>query len=327
MSLITIADSVLPYLFLWYAMYRFLSVSYWISFALAIPAAGFLIRVFIIFHDCGHGSFFRSRKLCNAVGTVLGALVFTPYWKWTREHAVHHVTIGDLDRRGTGDVWTLTELEYSRAPRHRRILYRIYRNPLFLFTIGSFFLFSVLNRFHKKFRDTRDLIDIRRDLISVYGTDVALAVAVTLLSVMIGIRAVALVQLPILFIAASAGVWLFYIQHQFDGVYWCRHGEWDYATIALKGASYYKLPGILQWFSGNIGFHHVHHLSPRIPSYRLPSCHRENALFRVSVVVTLRGSLRAARLKLWDERNREFISFHKLEVKGTAARQSRRSSE
>jgi omega-6 fatty acid desaturase (delta-12 desaturase) len=308
-SILTLADSVLPFLLLWYLMFRLLSVHIWISLALSIPAAGFMIRTFIVFHDCGHGSFFSSRRVCNIVGALLGVIVLTPFYKWTREHAIHHSTVGDVDRRGTGDVWLLTKTEYLQAARWKRILYRVYRSPFFLFTLGAFTLFLVLHRFHGDFKETRERAIARRELVSVYGTDLALAAVVTCLALLIGIRPFLLIQLPILFFGAAAGVWLFYIQHQFDGVYWCRTPQWDYATVALKGASFYKLPPVLQWFTGNIGFHHVHHLSPRIPSYMLPLCHRENAMFRVSTVVTLRSGPRCASLRLWDERVRAVTGF------------------
>jgi acyl-lipid omega-6 desaturase (Delta-12 desaturase) len=308
-SILTLADSVIPFFLLWYLMYRFLSVSIWITLVLSIPTAGFMIRTFIVFHDCGHGSFFSSRRACNVIGTMLGVIVFTPFYKWTRDHAIHHVTVGDLDRRGTGDVWLLTKTEYLQSARWKRIFYRVYRNPFFLFTIGAFTLFLVFHRIHGDFKETRERASVRSELVSVYGTDLALAAVVTFLALLIGIGPFLLIQIPILFFGTAAGVWLFYVQHQFDGVYWCRTLQWDYATVALKGASFYKLPPVLRWFTGNIGFHHVHHLSPRIPSYKLPLCHRENALFRVSTVVTLRSGPRCASLRIWDEKLRAVTGF------------------
>jgi omega-6 fatty acid desaturase (delta-12 desaturase) len=302
MSILTLADSVIPYLILYCLMYRFLAVSPWITLALSLPAAGFLVRIFIVFHDCGHGSFFASRKTCNIVGRILGVLIFTPYDKWTREHAVHHVTVGDLDRRGTGDVWTQTKTEYLLSPLRARFFYRLYRNPFFLFGVGAFFLFLILHRFHGKLKD-------RRELISIYGTDLALAAIMTLLAFAVGIRALLLIQLPILYVSAVAGVWLFYVQHQFEGVYWCRNPEWEYATVALQASSFYRLPRVLQWFTGNIGYHHVHHLSPRIPSYRLPACHRENVLFEASTAISLWASARSLRLSLWDEKEHRLTGF------------------
>ena len=308
-SLLALADSVLPYLVLFYLGHRLLAVSPWISLALSIPAAGFLVRMFIIFHDCGHGSFFASRRACNSVGRILGVMLFTPYDKWTRDHAVHHATVGDLDRRGKGDVWTMTKNEYLLAPFRTRLLYRFYRNPFFLFGVGAFFLFLVLHRFHSRLEGGREVVDLRRELASVYGTDLALAGLMTVIALTLGLRTLLFVQLPILYFSSVAGVWLFYVQHQFDGAFWCRTPEWDYATVALRGSSFYRLPRVLQWFAGNIGYHHVHHLSPRIPSYNLPSCHRENALFRVSTEIGLRASARSLRLSLWDEKNRRLTGF------------------
>jgi omega-6 fatty acid desaturase (delta-12 desaturase) len=264
-----------------------------------------MVRIFIVFHDCGHGSFFKSRRTCDAVGVVLGVLTFTPYFKWTREHAVHHATVGDLDRRGEGDVWTMTVEEYRKSPRWKRAIYRVYRSPFFLFGVGSFLLFVAMNRF-----DTR--LKSRQDMVSVYGTDLALAGLATGLSMLMGVRQYFMVQVPILFFAAAAGVWLFYVQHQFDGVVWSRHGEWDYRTVALRGSSFYRLPKVLQWFSGNIGYHHAHHLSPRIPNYKLPACSTEDALSREAKVVSLKSSMRSLFLRLWDEKSGRMVGFRKL---------------
>jgi len=303
-SLWQLASSLVLYAALWYAAYRALSVSYWLSLACIVPAAGVLVRIFIIFHDCGHGSFFRSRKACAAVGTLLGLLVFTPYVQWTRAHAAHHATVGDLDRRGQGDVWTMTLKEYRAAPIGTRALYRLVRNPLFLFGFGSFFQFLLLQRFQMNPRD-------RRNALSVSATDLALAGLAVGLCLLMGWRAWLLIQLPIMFLGAAAGVWLFYVQHQFEGVHWTRHGGWDYRTVALKGSSFYRLPRVLQWFTGNIGFHHVHHLSPRIPNYRLAACHRENPMFAVAPVLTLRASLGCALLALYDEAAGRLVGFRR----------------
>jgi len=303
-SLWQLASSLALYGAIWYGAYRALAVSYWLSLACIVPAAGVLVRIFIIFHDCGHGSFFRSRRACDAVGVVLGLLVFTPYVQWSRAHAAHHATVGDLDRRGRGDVWTMTIEEYRAAPRWKRALYRLIRNPLFLFGLGSLSQFLLLQRFQMNPRD-------RRNAISVFATDLALAGFVTGLCLLVGVRAWLLIQLPVMFLAAAAGVWLFYVQHQFDGVYWTRHAGWDYRTVALKGSSFYRLPRVLQWFTGSIGFHHVHHLSPRIPNYRLAACHRENPMFSEAPVLTLRTSLRSLSLALYDEAAGRLVGFRR----------------
>jgi acyl-lipid omega-6 desaturase (Delta-12 desaturase) len=301
-SLWQAANSIIPFLALWYLMYRSLEISYILTLLLAIPTSGFMVRTFIIFHDCGHGSFFRSRRACDAVGVVLGLLVFTPYVQWTRAHAEHHATVGDLDRRGHGDVWTMTVEEFAAAPRWRRAFYRVIRNPLFLFGVGSLSQFLLLQRFRMRPRD-------RRNAVSVIGTDLALAGLVTGVCLLVGVRAWLLIQLPIMFLAAAVGVWLFYVQHQFEGVRWTRHAEWDYRTVAIKGSSFYRLPRVLQWFTGNIGYHHVHHLSPRIPNYRLAACHRENPMFAEAPVLTLRTSLRSLFLALYDEASRKLVGF------------------
>jgi acyl-lipid omega-6 desaturase (Delta-12 desaturase) len=306
MSILTIVDSFLPFVILWYVTYRFLSVSWLISLVLAIPTALFLVRCFIIFHDCGHGSFFKSRSWCNIVGSVFGVFLMTPYWKWTREHAIHHATVGNLDRRGVGDVETMTVSEYARAPRWKRFTYRLIRHPLFLFTIGSFFDFIILQRYQAQYKDK---VHITGDAFSVYGTNLAIVLVFGTLAFFIGLPAVLFVQLTIMFFAASMGVWLFFIQHQWYGAYWVRHDQWDYATVALRAASHYKLPGILNWFTGNIGFHNVHHLSPRIPSYKLSRCYRENALFKMSHTLTIHQSFKTRHLKLWDEKNHMIVGF------------------
>lgn len=300
-----LTSTLVLYAALFYAMYRCLDVSVWLTLALSVPTAGVLVRLFIIFHDCGHGSFFSSRRWCDAVGIALGILVFTPYRQWTADHATHHRTVGDLDRRGTGDVWTMTVAEYKASSRGRRLLYRFFRNPLFLFGIGSFLMFALLHRAQSR-RSTP------RDKLSVYATDLALAGLAVLLCLLMGVRAYLLVQLPVLFISSAAGVWLFYVQHQFDGVVWSRNADWDYRTVALHGSSFYRLPRVLRWFSGNIGYHHIHHLSPRIPNYKLAACHAENPLFREAPVVTVGSSLRSLFLRLWDEQRGKLVGFRGL---------------
>ncbi len=235
-----------------------------VSSLLAILAGGFLVRIFIIFHDCGHGSFFQSRRANDILGFVTGVLTFTPYYHWRWQHALHHASSGDLDRRGMGDVWTLTLREYLEASRWKRFAYRVARNPLVLFTLGPLFLLMV-HRFCSPNAG-------RRERNSVHLTNLALLAVAIGLSLLFGVKAYLLLQLGVLLAAGIAGVWLFYVQHQFEGVYWERSQEWDYATAALQGSSFYKLPKVLQWFSGNIGFHHIHHLSPRIPNYHLEKC-------------------------------------------------------
>jgi omega-6 fatty acid desaturase (delta-12 desaturase) len=304
-SIWQIISSFGPFLLLWYLMYLSLDTSYWITLGLAFPTAGFLVRMFIIFHDCGHGSFFKSKKVNKIVGTILGSLCFTPYDRWHKDHAIHHATVGNLDERGIGDVWTLTAREYAARSAGKRFVYRLYRNPFILFGISPFFLFVVLFRFTNSSMT-------RAERWSVYITNLILLVLAALLSLLIGFKSFLMVQLPIIYIAAVAGVWLFYLQHQFDNVIWSRKEDWDYKTMALEGSSYVKFPKILQWFSGNIGFHHIHHLSPKIPNYKLEKCHRENKLFEQVQPVRFLSSLRTMRLKLWNEQRGQLVGFREF---------------
>lgn len=297
-----LVNSLVPYAALWYLTYRSLAVSVWLALPLALLSGGFLVRIFIIFHDCTHGSFFKSRLANEWVGCLTGLLCFTPFHRWRHEHSIHHASAGDLDSRGTGDVWTLTVQEYLEASRWKRRAYRLARNPCVLFLIAPLVLFLVLERLPKG-------KDGRRERLSVYATNVALAMIVVGLAWVFGWKAYLLLQLASLMVASSAGVWLFYVQHQFEGVYWERDEHWDYEKAALQGSSYYKLPRLLQWFSGNIGFHHIHHLSPGIPNYHLEKCHRSEPLFQTVKPVTLLSSLKSFRLRLWDERLRKMVGY------------------
>jgi acyl-lipid omega-6 desaturase (Delta-12 desaturase) len=301
-SIWQIASSLFPYLILWFLMVLSLRVSYWLTLALAIPTAGFMVRIFIIFHDCGHGSFFKSQKLNDAFGILTGIITFTPYYYWRHNHAIHHATAGDLDRRGVGDVYTMTVKEYVAASFWKRLSYRVTRNPLVMFTIGSLLVFLIVNRF--SFGATG-----KRERDSVFWTDLALMGIVILTSLTIGLKDYLLVQLPILAIGTSIGVWLFYVQHQFEGVYWARHEHWDFFLAGYKGSSFYRLPGALQWFTGNIGFHHVHHLNPRIPNYFLQKCHEENSIFREVKPLTILSSLKSLKFRLWDEDQNMLVGF------------------
>lgn len=312
-----VVNTLVPYAALWYLMYLSLAVSYWLTLPLAILAAGFLVRVFVIFHDCGHGSFFASRRANDLLGIVTGLLVFAPYHSWRQEHAVHHAGAGDLDRRGRGDVWTLTVQEYLEASRWKRFAYRLARNPAVLFVIAPLFLFLVLYRFAPAKAGKRE----RR---SVYGTNAAILVIVAAMSWMLGLKAYALIQLTVMLVADSAGVWLFYVQHQFEGVYWQRRRAWDYVDAALHGSSFYKLPRILQWFTGSIGFHHIHHLSPSIPNYNLEKCHAAEPLFRRVPPLTLAASLKSLTFRLWDEQRNRLVGFGHLR---TLRKQQRQATE
>ncbi len=301
-SLWEVANTFAPFLVCWYLAYRSLAVSYWLTLGLVVLTAGFLIRIFIILHDCGHGSFFKSQRANDWVGFVAGLFTLTPYFQWRHDHALHHAGSGDLDRRGVGDVWTLTVKEYQALPWKRRVFYQIYRNPIVMFIISPSILFLAAHRFMSPSSGPRERM-------SVHVTNVAGLAVFIGLSLLIGWQAVLLVHLPVLFISSTAGVWLFYVQHQFEDTYWEEHSDWKYAAAALQGSSYYKLPKIIQWFTGNIGLHHIHHLSPKIPNYNLVRCYAENPLLRQVTVVTFWESLRTMFLKLWDEERGRLVGF------------------
>jgi acyl-lipid omega-6 desaturase (Delta-12 desaturase) len=301
-SLLDLGTSVVPYLALLVAMTFALRISVWLSFVLVVPAAAFLIRTFIVFHDCTHGSFMRSRRVNDTLGAVLGVLVWLPYRGWQHEHAVHHATAGDLDRRGVGDVATLTVAEYQALSPRRKVSYRLFRNPLVMFGVGWFLVLMLKPRFVPRGARPR----IRR---SVLGTNLALALVVAASCLAIGWRDYLLVQGPVLVVAGAVGVWLFYVQHQFEDTYWQTHADWRYDHAALAGSSYLKLPGVLQFFTGNIGFHHVHHLSVGIPNYNLQAAHEGTDRLQAVPQLTLQQGLRATRLKLWDERRGRLVTF------------------
>jgi omega-6 fatty acid desaturase (delta-12 desaturase) len=301
-SLIDLATSLVPYLGLLAAMVFAARVSTLLTLALALPASGFLIRVFIVFHDCAHGSFFRTRRANNVLGAAIGLLVWLPFRSWQHEHAVHHATAGNLDRRGKGDVLTLTVAEYRALPLWRRVGYRLFRNPLVMFGLGWLLVLALKPRF--VLRGTKPRV---RN--SILATNVALAASVAVLCLAFGWRTYLLVQVPILFVTGAVGIWLFYVQHQFEETYWQSQPDWRYEHAALQGSSYLKLPRILQFFTGNIGFHHVHHLSATIPNYNLQQAHEQNPALQAVPELTLRDGLRATRLKLWDEASGRLITF------------------
>jgi omega-6 fatty acid desaturase (delta-12 desaturase) len=302
-----ITNTFLPYVILWVLMVISLSYSYWITLPLIFISAGFLIRLFIIFHDCGHGSFFNSKRLSEVVGFIIGILAFTPYHRWHNAHLTHHRTVGNLDKRGSGDVWTLTVDEYLALPKRKQLAYRIFRNPFVMFGFGAGLLFLVGNRFTKK-------SFTRKEKMSVYATNAGIALLATTLCLTIGWKAYLLIQIPVMYFAAIGGVYLFYLQHQFEGTHWYGEQDWDFKTVALHGSSYYKLPKVLQWFSGNIGFHHVHHLSSKIPNYRLEKCHRENELFKSIKPIPFLKGFKYVNLKLWDIKAGRLIRFRDLKM-------------
>lgn len=308
-SIWQICNSFIPFFVIWYLMYRSLAYSYWLTLPLAVLAAGLMVRIFIIQHDCGHGSFFKSRKANNFVGSICGVLTLTPYYYWRKSHAIHHANAGNLEQRGIGDVYTMTVQEYLQQSKWGRLKYRIYRNPLFLFTVSPTFLFVVLYRFYHPNSKTW-----KKERISVHGTNLAIAAVVLILWLTIGWKAFLMIQIPIIIFMSTLGTWFFYVQHQFEETYWESTKSWEYSQAALQGSSYYKLPKILQWFSGNIGFHHVHHLSPRIPNYLLEKCHKNNPLLQEVVTLTLWSSLKTSVLGLWDEEQKKLVSFGYLKT-------------
>jgi omega-6 fatty acid desaturase (delta-12 desaturase) len=297
-----LANTLVPYFALWYLIYRVSQIAVWLTLPLSAVAAAFLIRIFIIFHDCGHGSYFRSRRLNTCVGFLTGILTFCPFAHWRWEHALHHGSAGDLDRRGTGDIWTMTLREYKEASWSRRLHYRVVRNPFVLFGLAPFLVFALKHRMPSRRANAKQ----RR---SVWWMNVALLIVGTLASSAMGLATYLLAQFLALTLAGAGGLWLFYVQHQFEGVYWERGEKWCYTAAALRGSSYCKLPRVLQWFSGNIGFHHIHHLNPRIANYNLQRCHESSPIFACVKSITLSSSLRSLRVHLWDEETRSLVKF------------------
>jgi omega-6 fatty acid desaturase (delta-12 desaturase) len=301
-SLLDIATSVLPYVALSMLMYLSLEVSYVLVLALGVLAAGFLLRTYMVFHDCAHGSFFTSKRANTWVGVALGLLVFESFVSWRHSHAVHHATAGDLDRRGVGDVRTLTVAEYREAGWRERLGYRLFRNPLVMFGLGPIYALLLQPRLVSRSARPR----IRR---SVIATNVALVGVVGTACWLVGWRAYLLVQMPPVLLAGAAGVWLFYVQHQFEGTYWRSADDWTYADAALRGSSHLELPAVLQFFTANIGLHHVHHLSTRIPNYNLQRAHDAIPILHEVPSLSAADGLRAVRLKLWDERRGQLVTF------------------
>jgi omega-6 fatty acid desaturase (delta-12 desaturase) len=287
------------------AMYLAMRVSALLALALSVVAAGFLVRTFIIMHDCGHGSFFRSRRANDLVGFVTGALTLTPYAQWAKDHAIHHATSGRLDKRGYGDIETLTVGEYVALSRLGRLKYRLYRNAAVLLVLGPVWL-VLKQRVHTPGSAGR------REIVGVHLTNATVLLMLAAASLLVGPKAVAAIYAPTVFIAAAAGIWLFYVQHQYGRTYWASGEDWDYATAAVAGSSFYRLPRVLDWMTGSIGFHHVHHLSPRIPNYYLRRAHEENPYFQRAHRLTLRESLHAFSLKLWDEERGRMVGWAEL---------------
>jgi omega-6 fatty acid desaturase (delta-12 desaturase) len=297
-----LTNTLVPFFALWYVAYLSLSISFWLTLVVAVPAGGFLIRIFIIFHDCCHKSFFKNKTANAVIGTLTGVLTCCPYFQWRYSHSVHHATNGNLNKRGTGDIWTLTLEEYVSLSFFQRLKYRIYRNPIILLAIGPTYTFLIDYRFNRKRSGIKERMHT-------YMTNLLIAGIVVLCCLTIGWQAFLLVQLPIFLISGAVGIWLFYIQHVFEESYFENENEWDYVNAAMKGSSFYKLPKILRWFTGNIGFHHIHHLSPRVPNYHLQKAHDNNPLLHNVSTITLWSSFQSLRYRVWDEKNKKFIGF------------------
>ena len=314
-SVYQVLSSAIPFFALWGLMLWSLRLPYVVTVLLAVPTAGFLMRLFMIQHDCGHGSFFRSRWARDAVGFCIGVLTLTPYQYWRKTHAHHHAHSGDLDLRGFGDIETLTVREYMKLPWYRRLGYRMYRNPIVLLGIGPAFLFLIKHRYPW---------DVPRSWsqawASVWWTNLSLVAICTVAAFTIGLKAFLLVQVPITMISSGIGVWLFYVQHQFEETYWHRHEDWDYFEAAVHGSSHLVLPRPLEWITASIGLHHVHHLSSLIPNYRLRECLEANPELQKATRITVAEGWRLLRLALWDEERRRLIRFSDLrQLRGAAA--------
>lgn len=304
-SIQQLINTILPFFLIWFLAYQSLSVSIWLTLALAVVASGFVVRIFIIFHDCTHGSFFKNPKANRIVGTITGIMTLFAFEKWKRSHAIHHATSSNLDKRGTGDVWVMTVDEYAAASFWGRLVYRLYRNPLVMFGLGPFYLFLLSNRFNRKGAKRKERLNtylINAFVVAIYGV----------LIWAIGWQAFLIIQMPIIFIAGSLGIWLFYVQHQFEDSYFENEDEWDFVKAAVDGSSYYKLPTVMQWITGSIGFHHVHHLSPRVPNYHLEKAHESTPPLKKATTITLVSSLKSIRFRLYDEASKSFVSFKEV---------------
>ena len=301
-SIWQLANTLIPYAVLWVLVYYALDISYWLALPIIVLASGFTIRSFIIFHDCGHQSFFRSRKANDFWGRITGVLTFTPYYYWNANHARHHATSSNLDKRGAGDVWMMTYEEFINATPKEQRQYRLYRHPLIMFFLGPLFMTLISHRLVRRKAS-------RKEKLSIYGTNLSILIVGVAMSLIVGWKAYLIIQCSILYFALIFGIWLFYVQHQFEDVYWSRTNGWNFITASLEGGSFYKLPAVLRWFTGSIGYHHVHHLNSKIPNYYLAKCHDEFQELNSIKPVDFWGSLKALNYRLHDEETGKMIGF------------------
>ena len=307
-SLFELAVTLVPFMALWALAWWSLSVSAWLTLAISLVNAAFLLRLFVIQHDCGHMAFFQNRTASDWLGRVLGVVTLTPYDVWRHTHSVHHGAHGNLARRGMGDVHTMTVAEYNALSGIRRLQYRLYRHPIVLFGLGPGYLFFLQNRL------PLGLMNKAKYWVSAMATNAAMLVALGIILYFGGIMPILLIFVPSTLLAATAGVWLFYVQHQFETTHWEHDDDWDMHEAALHGSSHYVMPSVLQWLSANIGIHHVHHLYSRIPFYRLPEVLRDHDVFQEGNRLTIRESFANARLHLWDEGSKRLLSFRQAKL-------------
>jgi acyl-lipid omega-6 desaturase (Delta-12 desaturase) len=315
-SVVQIFNTIIPFLLLWVLAYQSLKISIVLALALSVIAAGFLVRVFIIFHDCCHYSFFKNRKANDILGTITGIMTLFPYRQWQHDHSVHHATSSNLDKRGTGDIWMLTVDEYIESSPMTRIKYRLYRNPFVMFVLGPIYKFLIQNRFNRK--GAR-----KKERINTYITNVSIAGLIVLLGMLLGWQEFLFIQGTIFMFSGAAGIWLFYVQHTFEDSYFEEDEHWEYVRAAVEGSSFYKLPRLLQWITGNIGYHHVHHLSPRIPNYKLEEAHENTPPLQNVPTVTLSTSIESLKFHLWDEEKKNFVGFKEIKERIASNRENK----
>ncbi|WP_430509196.1 fatty acid desaturase [Gottfriedia solisilvae] len=308
-------NTFVPFIILWILAYKSLSTSIFLTLIFDLAAALFLIRIFIIFHDCCHQSFFKNKTANKILGTITGIVTLFPFSQWKHSHSIHHATSSNLDKRGVGDMWVLTVEEYVSASVWTKLAYRLYRNPLIMFGFGPIYIVLISNRFNAKNAKLKERLNT-------YITNIAIVGLSALFCWQIGWENFLIIQGPIFFVSAALGIWLFYVQHQFEDSYFEEDENWDYVKAAVEGSSFYKLPKLLQWLTGNIGYHHVHHLSPRVPNYHLEDVHNNTLPLQNVPTITLKTSLSSLKFRLWDQENKKFISFKELKAMYNVNRES-----